>query len=68
MNTQPLSDERHKAVDRYRTNWQDEIDSAALYRALATAESQPHLAALVQQQQVDTASASIGRPDLLAAL
>lgn len=30
--------------DRYRVNWQDEIDSAALYRALAAAESRPELA------------------------
>ena len=44
MNTQPLSEERRQAVDRYRSTWQDEIESAALYRALATAESQPQLA------------------------
>jgi VIT1/CCC1 family predicted Fe2+/Mn2+ transporter len=31
-------------VARYRTNWQGEIDGAALYRALADAESQPQLA------------------------
>jgi VIT1/CCC1 family predicted Fe2+/Mn2+ transporter len=31
-------------VARYRANWQDEIDSAALYRALAAAEPQPQLA------------------------
>lgn len=29
---------------RYRTNWQDEIESAYLYRALAEAEQQPQLA------------------------
>jgi VIT1/CCC1 family predicted Fe2+/Mn2+ transporter len=29
---------------RYRVNWQGEIDGAALYRALADAESQPQLA------------------------
>ena len=31
-------------VRRYRTNWQDEIDSAALYRVLAEAEQQEELA------------------------
>lgn len=31
-------------ADRYLANWQDEIDSAALYRALAAAESQQELA------------------------
>jgi VIT1/CCC1 family predicted Fe2+/Mn2+ transporter len=29
---------------RYTANWQDEIDSAALYRAIAEVESQPQLA------------------------
>ncbi len=29
---------------RYRTNLQDEIDSAALYRTLSEVEAQPHLA------------------------
>ena len=31
-------------VARYRANWQDEVDSASLYHALATAEAQPQLA------------------------
>jgi vacuolar iron transporter family protein len=31
-------------LKRYRANWQGEIDGAALYRALAEAESQPQLA------------------------
>jgi len=31
-------------VRRYRANWQDEIDSAALYRVLAEAEQQEELA------------------------
>jgi VIT1/CCC1 family predicted Fe2+/Mn2+ transporter len=31
-------------VARYRANWQDEIDSAYLYRAVADAESHPQLA------------------------
>lgn len=29
---------------RYVANWQDEIDNAALYRAVAEAEPQPQLA------------------------
>ncbi len=31
-------------IDRYRDNWQDEIDSTALYNALAQNEKQPQLA------------------------
>jgi VIT1/CCC1 family predicted Fe2+/Mn2+ transporter len=31
-------------ADRYLANWQDEIDSAALYRTLAAAEARPELA------------------------
>lgn len=31
-------------VARYRANWQDEIDSIALYHAVAAAEAQPQLA------------------------
>ncbi len=31
---------------RYRANWQDEIESAALYTAIAEAEAQPRLAAI----------------------
>ncbi|HXF63536.1 MAG TPA: VIT1/CCC1 transporter family protein [Caldilineaceae bacterium] len=31
-------------VEEYRTSWQDEIESAALYRVLAEAETQPLLA------------------------
>jgi vacuolar iron transporter family protein len=31
-------------AERYRANWRDEIDSAALYRALADLESDPRLA------------------------
>ena len=36
-------------VRRYRANWQDEIDSAALYRALAVAEHQPQLSKVYAQ-------------------
>jgi VIT1/CCC1 family predicted Fe2+/Mn2+ transporter len=31
-------------ITRYLANWQDEVDSAALYRAVAAAESNPQLA------------------------
>ena len=31
-------------IARYRANWQDEIESAALYQAIAAAEAQPQLA------------------------
>jgi VIT1/CCC1 family predicted Fe2+/Mn2+ transporter len=34
------------AIDRYRRNRQDEVDSAAVYEAMARAESQPQLAAV----------------------
>jgi hypothetical protein len=46
-------------LDRYRANWQDEIDSAALYNALAQIEKQPQLAgvysrlAATEQQHAD---------------
>jgi vacuolar iron transporter family protein len=33
-------------ISRYRANWQDEIESAALYTAIAEAETQPRLAAI----------------------
>jgi vacuolar iron transporter family protein len=31
-------------TERFRENWQDEVDSAAEYRALATVESDPKIA------------------------
>jgi VIT1/CCC1 family predicted Fe2+/Mn2+ transporter len=34
----------HASVARYRSNLQGEVDSAALYRAMADAEKDPHLA------------------------
>jgi VIT1/CCC1 family predicted Fe2+/Mn2+ transporter len=46
-------------LGRYRANWQDEIDSAALYNALAQTEKQPQLAgvyarlAATEQQHAD---------------
>lgn len=36
-------------VARYRANWQDEIESAALYAAIAAAEPQPGLAAVYRK-------------------
>jgi VIT1/CCC1 family predicted Fe2+/Mn2+ transporter len=33
-------------VERWRDNWQDEVDGAALYRAMAESESNPELAEL----------------------
>ncbi|WP_231184306.1 VIT1/CCC1 family protein [Haladaptatus sp. DYF46] len=33
-------------VERWRNNWQDEVDGAALYRAMAESESNPELAEL----------------------
>lgn len=40
---------RNSEVSRYLENWQDEIDSAFLYRALAKAEVQPALAQVYQR-------------------
>ena len=31
-------------VERYRENWQDEVDSASEYRAMAASETDPRLA------------------------
>lgn len=36
-------------VQRYRANWQDEIESAALYSAIAEVESQPSLAEIYRK-------------------
>lgn len=36
--------DQSQQVRRYRTNWQDEIESAALYQTLAEVERQPNLA------------------------
>ena len=36
-------------IARYRANWQDEIDSIALYHAVAAAESQPQLAEIYRK-------------------
>lgn len=37
-----MTDQRQ--IDRYLENWQDEVNSIYLYRALANAETQPTLA------------------------
>lgn len=53
---------------RYRINWQDEVDSAALYRALADAESQPHLAEIYRRlSATEEAHARFWAARLLAA-
>jgi VIT1/CCC1 family predicted Fe2+/Mn2+ transporter len=36
-------------IARYRANWQDEIDSAALYRSVADAEQNPQLATVYRK-------------------
>ncbi|MEO8285801.1 MAG: VIT1/CCC1 family protein [Chloroflexota bacterium] len=36
-------------IGRYKANWQDEIDSAALYRSVADAEDNPQLAAVYRK-------------------
>lgn len=43
---------RSDEFDRYLENWQDEIESAFLYRALATAEKQPALAEVYRKLAV----------------
>ncbi|MGA9400911.1 VIT1/CCC1 transporter family protein [Haladaptatus sp.] len=35
-------------IERWRANWQDEVDGAALYRAMAEGESNPELAELYE--------------------
>jgi hypothetical protein len=35
---------RRPDVERYRENWQDEVDSASEYRAMAASETDPRLA------------------------
>ena len=36
-------------VERYRQNWQDEIDSAARYRAMASSEPRPGVATVYRE-------------------
>src|SRR3954454_15077916 len=45
-----------KDTARYQANWQDEFDSAALYRTLATAESRPELAEVYRRLAATEAS------------
>jgi vacuolar iron transporter family protein len=45
MEQEPAPDQ----VPRLRANWQDEIDSAALYRVMAEMERRPHLAEVYQR-------------------
>ena len=37
------------SLDRYKNNLQDEVDSAALYRELAKAETQPELSRVYER-------------------
>jgi VIT1/CCC1 family predicted Fe2+/Mn2+ transporter len=46
-------------IVRYRAAWQDEIDSATIYRAMAAAEKQPQLAQ-VYRRLAETEAAHIG--------
>lgn len=49
----------HDTIRRYREAWQDEIDSATIYRAMAAAERQPQLAQ-VYRRLAETEEAHIG--------
>ncbi len=53
---------------RYRANWQDEIESAALYAAIAEAEPQPQLAEVYRRlAAVEAAHAQFWAAQLVAA-
>src|SRR6266850_595674 len=53
------------AVARYRTNLQGEVDSAALYRAMAEAEKDPHLSEVYRRlAAVEEAHAEFWRKQL----
>src|SRR6266567_929397 len=53
------------SVDRYRTNLQGEVDSAALYRAMAEAEKDPHLSEVYRRlASVEEAHAEFWRKQL----
>src|SRR5690242_14428368 len=41
--------ENKSDTSRYLANWQDEVDSAALYQAIAAAESNPQLASVYRK-------------------
>src|SRR5690242_10796264 len=53
------------SVERYRSNLQGEVDSAALYRAMAEAESDPHLSEVYRRlAAVEEAHAEFWRREL----
>ncbi|HEV8679748.1 MAG TPA: VIT1/CCC1 family protein [Stellaceae bacterium] len=53
------------SVERYRSNLQGEVDSAALYRAMAEAESDPHLSEVYRRlAAVEEAHAEFWRKEL----
>ncbi len=53
------------SVARYRTNFQGEVDSAALYRAMAEAEKDPHLSEVYRRlAAVEEAHAEFWRKEL----
>src|SRR5258706_960676 len=53
------------SVARYRTNLQGEVDSAALYRAMAEAERDPHLSEVYRRlAAVEEAHAEFWRKQL----
>ena len=52
-------------VARYLENWQDEIESAFLYRALAKTESQPALAEVYRRLAITEDYGLGGRIDIL---
>jgi vacuolar iron transporter family protein len=60
-----MADAAGSAVARYRTNLQGEVDSAALYRAMAAAERDPHLAEVYRRlATVEEAHAEFWRKQL----
>ncbi|HEX6290170.1 MAG TPA: VIT1/CCC1 family protein [Herpetosiphonaceae bacterium] len=55
-------------IRRYRANWQDEIDSTAIYRSLATIEARPQLAQVYERlASVEEAHARFWEARLAAA-
>src|SRR5258708_38093214 len=53
------------SVARYRTNLQGEVDSAALYRAMADAEKDPHLSEVYRRlAAVEEAHAEFWKKEL----
>src|SRR6266851_6872348 len=53
------------SIARYRTNLQGEVDSAALYRAMAEAEKDPHLSEVYRRlAAVEEAHAEFWRKQL----